>query len=111
MNDVGPIKCDCEKCDCETATTEGVCYECVRGLHATPQWNDGIQVRDSFTQNVLTDPKVFNDIDSAYADDLMPMVVPREYKETFSDPKFCEWFRQMCKHWYKLGMKDGGDSA
>ena len=27
------IKCDCEECNCPTATTEGVCYECEKGLH------------------------------------------------------------------------------
>lgn len=97
----GPIKCACEHCDCSTATTEGVCYECTSGLHATGEWEGGNQIRVT---------KGSRDIDEAYADDLLPIVVP-EFKEHWSDPKFCEWFRKMCKHWYELGLKDGGDSA
>jgi len=27
------IKCDCDECNCESATPDGVCYECSRGLH------------------------------------------------------------------------------
>ena len=27
------IKCDCEECNCGNATPDGVCYECVKGLH------------------------------------------------------------------------------
>ncbi len=27
------IKCECEECRCENATTDGVCYECEKGLH------------------------------------------------------------------------------
>jgi hypothetical protein len=98
----GPIKCECSRCNCSNATSEGVCYECTRGLHATGQWKGGDQVRE------LTE---FKNIDAAYADDLLPVIVPREFKDAFTDPKFCEWFRKMCKHWYKLGLEDGGDSA
>ena len=32
-------------CDCDLATTEGVCYECTRGLHALNEWKDGYKVR------------------------------------------------------------------
>jgi len=38
------IKCDCEECNCPAATTDGVCYECVRGFHAT-HYQDGEVVR------------------------------------------------------------------
>ena len=39
------MKCACERCDCPSATTEGVCYECERGLHVTG-WIDGEPTRE-----------------------------------------------------------------
>ncbi len=44
MEKLGPIKCGCEECDCPSATTEEVCFECVRGFHVT-HWQDGEVVR------------------------------------------------------------------
>lgn len=40
----GPNKCECEECDCPSATTDVVCYECLRGFHVT-HWHEGEVVR------------------------------------------------------------------
>lgn len=45
MNNSPIIKCACMFCDCDLATTEGVCYECMRGLHALNEWKDGYKLR------------------------------------------------------------------
>lgn len=34
------IKCSCEECNCPSATVDGVCFECIRGLHVT-HYQDG----------------------------------------------------------------------
>lgn len=44
MKNPPPNKCECPECNCPSATTEGVCYECVAGLHVT-HWKEGEVVR------------------------------------------------------------------
>ena len=39
------IKCSCIYCNCDLATSDGVCYECTRGLHASNEWKDGFKLR------------------------------------------------------------------
>jgi len=45
MNHSPIIKCSCIYCACDLATTEGVCYECGRGLHALNEWKNGYKIR------------------------------------------------------------------
>ncbi len=37
------IKCACEECNCPSATTDEVCFECLRGLHVTHYQNGEVR--------------------------------------------------------------------
>ncbi len=60
MNHSPIIKCDCMFCDCELATTEGICYECTRGLHALNEWKDGHKVRIKPSKPILKEDEDTN---------------------------------------------------
>jgi hypothetical protein len=95
--------CECE-CGCQTRTTRPTCYECDLGLHE-PRPEKG------------TPAYRHNEIDKAYSDEILPMVVEQELKECYSQHGVANFFREMCKHWYDIGIlderakHDGGDST
>jgi len=45
-------------------------------------------------------------IDDAYCDQIMQIIVEPELKEAFKEPAVGEFFREMVKHWYVLGVTD-----
>ena len=44
-------------------------------------------------------------IEQAYADDLLPIVAPKEIA-IHLNPTLCAWVRTFAKHWYVLGRND-----
>ena len=85
--------CNCE-CGCTTRTAgRRTCYECDLGLHEP-------------RPEIGTPDYRHNEIDKAYSDEILPMVVQKELKECYSQHAVAHFFREMMKHWYDLGILD-----
>jgi len=55
---------------------------------------------------VISMERRLEQIDDAYCDQIMQIIVEPELKEAFKEPKVGEFFREMVKHWYVLGVTD-----
>lgn len=44
MTKLALIKCDCPECNCPSATTKGVCRDCLGGQHVS-HWKDDEPIR------------------------------------------------------------------
>jgi len=56
--------------------------------------------------HVVSMERRVREIDAAYSDQIMQIIVEPELKEAFRQKAVGDFFREMVKHWYVLGVTD-----